>query len=78
MVKYPAEFLNKLTPSGLPPHNLKLKPYSEIMLLRNLNPSMGLTNGTRPQVKKLMDNVIIATILGGKNEGQDVMIPRHT
>ena len=75
MVEFPAEFLNSLNPSGLPPHVLRLKPYAEIMLLRNLNPSIGLMNGTRLQVKKLLDNVIIATILGGKCKGQDVMIP---
>ena len=46
------------------------------MLLRNLNPSIGLMNGTRLQVKRLLDNVLIATILGGKCEGQDVMIPK--
>ena len=44
--------------------------------MRNLNPSIGLMNGTRFQVKRLLDNVIIATILGGKCKGQDVMIPR--
>ena len=76
MVDYPAEFLNSLHPSGLPPHVLKLKPHAEIMLLRNLNPSIGLMNGTRLQVKRLLDNVIIATIIGGKCKGQDVMIPR--
>jgi ATP-dependent DNA helicase PIF1 len=76
MVEYPVEFLNSLNPSGLPPHVLRLKPYAEIMLLRNLNPSIGLMNGTRLQVKRLLDNVIIATIIGGKCEGQDVMIPR--
>ena len=76
MVQFPAEFLNAQNPPGLPPHCLRLKEHAEIMLLRNLNPSIGLTNGTRLQVKKLMDNVIIATIIGGKSAGQTVMIPR--
>ena len=78
MVQFPSEFLNSLTPSGLPPHNLRLKEHAVIMLLRNLNPSIGLTNGTRLQVKRLLDNVIIATIIGGKSAGQEVMIPRHS
>jgi len=33
-------------------------------------------NGTRLAVKKLMNNVIEATIIKGKYEGEDVLIPR--
>ena len=74
MLEYPTEFLNSLHPSGLPPHVLRLKPYAEIMLLRNLNPSIRLMNGTLLQVKTLQDNVIIVRITGGKYKGQDTMI----
>uniref|UniRef100_A0A1I7Z7J3 ATP-dependent DNA helicase n=1 Tax=Steinernema glaseri TaxID=37863 RepID=A0A1I7Z7J3_9BILA len=38
------------TPSGLPPHILNLKVGCEVMLLRNLNVSIGLCNGTRMKV----------------------------
>jgi len=44
---YPTEFLNSLTPSGIPPHRLILKVGDIIMLLRNLAPAQGLCNGTR-------------------------------
>ncbi|AQK95491.1 hypothetical protein ZEAMMB73_Zm00001d011047, partial [Zea mays] len=44
---YPSEFLNTLTPNGLPPHVLKLKVGCPIMLLRNIDPANGLRNGTR-------------------------------
>ncbi|ONM53820.1 hypothetical protein ZEAMMB73_Zm00001d019863 [Zea mays] len=44
---YPSEFLNTLTPNGLPPHVLKLKIGCPIMLLRNIDPANGLCNGTR-------------------------------
>ena len=44
---YQDEFLNTLTPNGLPPHKLVLNNNCLIMLLRNLNPSNGLCNGTR-------------------------------
>ncbi|XP_062208940.1 uncharacterized protein LOC133910622 [Phragmites australis] len=44
---YPPEFLNSLTPNGLPPHILKLKVNCPVILLRNLDPANGLCNGTR-------------------------------
>ncbi|RCV30475.1 hypothetical protein SETIT_6G097900v2, partial [Setaria italica] len=43
---YPPEFLNTLTPNGLPPHMLKLKINCPIILLRNIDPANGLCNGT--------------------------------
>lgn len=44
---YVVDFLNSLTPNGLPPHKLVLKRNCLIILLRNLDPSNGLCNGTR-------------------------------
>nr|XP_027103341.1 uncharacterized protein LOC113724657 [Coffea arabica]XP_027103351.1 uncharacterized protein LOC113724670 [Coffea arabica] len=40
------DFLNTLTPKGLPPHELKLKENCPVMLIRNIKPSEGLSNGT--------------------------------
>ena len=45
------------------------------MLLRNLRPPT-LCNGTRLVVKKLLPNVIMATVLSGSAKGEEVMIPR--
>jgi ATP-dependent DNA helicase PIF1 len=36
---YPQEFLNTLTPNGIPPHVLKLKIDCLVILLRNLDPA---------------------------------------
>ncbi|XP_021743296.1 uncharacterized protein LOC110709391 [Chenopodium quinoa] len=49
---YPTEFLNKLCPGGMSPHELILKPNSLVSLLRNILPSSGLCNGTRLICKK--------------------------
>jgi ATP-dependent DNA helicase PIF1 len=62
-------------PSGMPPHYLRLKIGSSIMLLRNLD-APRLCNGTRLCVKTLMPHVIEATIMTGCAKGEDVFIPR--
>lgn len=44
-------------------------------MLRNINQPR-LCNGVRLVVKKLMNNVVEATILKGKYKGKDSLIPR--
>ncbi|GFV41447.1 ATP-dependent DNA helicase [Trichonephila clavipes] len=59
----------------MPPHVLTLKIGVPVILLRNINPPR-LCDGTRLSVKKMMNNVIEATILTGKFKGEDVLLPR--
>ncbi|XP_062118748.1 uncharacterized protein LOC133832419 [Humulus lupulus] len=62
------DFLNNLTPNGLPPHELLLKKNCPIMLLRNINPSEGLCNGTRLICRAFDKNIIDAEIAVGQRE----------
>ncbi|KAG2210181.1 hypothetical protein INT45_004502 [Circinella minor] len=77
-LSYPTEILNSLSPSGLPPHTLKLKPGCPVMLLRNLNTSQGLCNGTRLICISFRRNVIEAQIATSTHIGEIVLLPRIT
>ena len=75
-VLYPVEYLNTLNANNFPCHKLKLKVGVPIMLLRNLNQSLGLCNGTRLIITNLGHNVIEALIITGTHTGQTTYIPR--
>ncbi|XP_057246964.1 uncharacterized protein LOC125491907 [Beta vulgaris subsp. vulgaris] len=75
---YSTEFLNTIKCSGLPNHSIKLKVGAPIMLLRNIDQTSGLCNGTRLIVKHLGNRVIEATVISGSNVGDKVFIPRMT
>ncbi|XP_074373688.1 uncharacterized protein LOC141714039 [Apium graveolens] len=51
-VAFPTEYLNSLCIPGLPNHELKLNEGVVVMLMRNLNQTLGLCNGTRLIVTK--------------------------
>nr|AAK54292.1 putative helicase [Oryza sativa Japonica Group] len=73
---YPTEFLNSLNHSGIPNHQLKLKVGLPVMLLRNINQSAGLCNGTRMTITRLGNKVIEAQIITGTHSGDMVCIPQ--
>ena len=78
VANYPTEFLNACSVSGIPPYQLKLKVGAVVILLKNIDSSRGLCNGTRLIVKELLPNFIVATIAAGKNKGSTVFLPRMT
>ncbi|PWZ31935.1 putative ubiquitin-like-specific protease 1B [Zea mays] len=73
---YPPEFLNTLTPNGLPPHVLKLKIGCHVILLRNIDPANGLCNGTRLVIRGFQRNSIDAEIVLGQHVGKRIFLPR--
>jgi ATP-dependent DNA helicase PIF1 len=73
---YPQEFLNTLTPNGIPPHVLKLKIGCPVILLRNLDSANGLCNGTRLVVRACQRNSIDAEIVLGQHDEKRVFLPR--
>ncbi|KAG3047226.1 hypothetical protein PI125_g26874 [Phytophthora idaei] len=46
------------------------------MMMRNLNPDLGLCNGTRLRIVEINPHVTHVTIMTGERQGQHVLIPR--
>ena len=76
----PDELLEKIQPSGFPPHKLTIKVGAVYMLLRNLNVKKGLCNGSRIVIQSFSEKIITFALL--KNDGtireQGVLLPRIT
>ncbi|XP_062014500.1 uncharacterized protein LOC133731039 [Rosa rugosa] len=73
---YQQEFLNSISPSGMPPHQLTIKRGAPIILLRNIDPKIGLCNGTRLACRGSYKNLIDAEILNGQFAKTRVFLPR--
>ena len=74
----PTEFLNSLTPAGLPPHKHCLRASTPLKLLRNLDPCNGLLHGTRLRIISLGSRLIEAEIMTCKKTGKYVFKPKIT
>ena len=73
---YPLDFLNSITPNGLPPHELKIKKIARLYFFATLTHHNGLCNGTRLVVKGFDNNAIDCEIVNGQYAGNRIFIPR--
>ncbi|CAN1795972.1 ATP-dependent DNA helicase PIF1 [Linum perenne] len=74
--EFPLEFLNSLQIGNFPDHQLKLKVGVPVILLRNLDQTTGLCNGTRMVIRTLGTWFIEVEILMGTHVGERVYLPR--
>lgn len=72
----PTELLNSINQSGLPLHQLELKTGAIAFIMRNINPKLGICNGTRILIIELHDNLVVGEITSGKFKNTIVEIPR--
>jgi len=73
---FPPEFLNTLTPSGLPPHKLRLRAGAVVIVLRNLDKEKGICNGCRCLVLAISRRLLDVRILTGRSAGKRYLLPR--
>ncbi|CAO4378148.1 unnamed protein product [Caenorhabditis nigoni] len=65
-----------MTPSGMPPHELRLKKGAIVMLLRNLDVKNSLCNGTRFVIEQMGARILQCKFVSGPRQGQSVLIPK--
>lgn len=75
-VAFPTKYLNSLVILGFPNHELKLKEGVVVMLMRNLNQTLGLCNGTRMMVTKCFKYCVPCEVISGSFVGTKHFIPR--
>ncbi|KAL7532029.1 hypothetical protein ACHAWF_004001, partial [Thalassiosira exigua] len=75
---FPTEFLNSLSLSGLPEHELKLKVNAVVILLRNMNIKAGHCNGTCYLVKEIGKYRLVLHKLGAREDDKNkvLILPR--
>ena len=73
--RFPPEFLNSLTPSGIPLYCLVLKVGCPVIVTRNIDPPF-LINGTICEVLEMRANVLKLKIKNGPHKGFEAFLPR--
>ena len=77
-IMFPTEFLNSLSLSGMPEHELKLKVDTVVILLRNMDIKAGHCNGTRYLVKHIGEYRLVLHKLDAKEDDKNkvLILPR--
>lgn len=70
------EYLNSINIPWMALHELKLKVGVVVMLMRNLNKTLGLCNGTRMMVTKFLQHCVECEVISGQFKGTKDFIPR--
>ncbi|XP_074351382.1 uncharacterized protein LOC141690487 [Apium graveolens] len=73
---FPVEYLNYLNVAGMSPHDLKLKVGVVVMLMHNLNQTLGLCNGARMILTKCLRFCVECEVICGTFVGSKHFIPR--
>ncbi|XP_017225092.1 uncharacterized protein LOC108201309 [Daucus carota subsp. sativus] len=73
---FPYEYLHKLNMPGVPAHELILKEGAMVMLMRNLDQTVSLCNGTRMIVTKCLKHSVQCEVICGSSVGLRFFIPR--
>ncbi|KAF1879817.1 hypothetical protein Lal_00039689 [Lupinus albus] len=73
---YQQEYLNSITPGGLPPHVLKVRKGAPLMVLQNIDPKVGLCNGMRLLCRGTYMNMLDVEVLSGQHAGHRAFLPR--
>ena len=76
MLNYPVEHLNDINTSTLPLAKLEVKLGCPVMILRNLDQSRGVCNGSRGILTRYSNRVLEVQLITGQHAREKVFIPR--
>jgi ATP-dependent DNA helicase PIF1 len=68
--------VNFLDIPGMPPHELKIKIGTPVILIRNIDAKNGLANGTRLEILSVTNTILHLKITNGSHSGKTIILPR--
>ena len=77
IARHDVQMLQRETPSGMPPHELRLKEGAVVVLLRNIDVYRGLSNGTRMTINTIGDELLHCTIVAGPYKNKRCVLSKY-